>query len=98
MLRSERPSDGRSAPTSASLLPRFPLRLAAMMPALTAEPALPAAFLGVPFPLLSKPLPDAALSASCSPSSHHASYNTIGVTACFNAPKHDMSIISCVFA
>jgi hypothetical protein len=23
--------------------------------------------------------------------------NTLGVTACFNAPKHGMSIISCVF-
>ncbi|CAD6219209.1 unnamed protein product [Miscanthus lutarioriparius] len=48
------------------------------MPAPTAEPALPAAFLlRVPSPLLSTPLPGAALSASPAPSSsshHHASF------------------------
>lgn len=44
------------------------------MPAPTAEPALPAAFLCVPSPLLSAPLPGAAFSASPAPSSHHASF------------------------
>ena len=47
------------------------------MPAPTAEPALPAAFLCVPSPLLSAPLPGAALSVSASPapsSSHRASF------------------------
>ncbi|GJM98745.1 hypothetical protein PR202_ga15781 [Eleusine coracana subsp. coracana] len=40
-----------------------------------AEPGLPAAFLCVPFPLLSSPLPSAAVSASPAlPSSHHASF------------------------
>ncbi|CAN6195987.1 unnamed protein product [Urochloa humidicola] len=44
------------------------------MPTPTAEPALPAAFLCVPSPLLSAPLPGAAFSASPAPSSHHASF------------------------
>ncbi|GJN33961.1 hypothetical protein PR202_gb22592 [Eleusine coracana subsp. coracana] len=45
------------------------------MPAPAAEPGLPAAFLCAPFPLLSSPLPSAAVSASPAlPSSHHASF------------------------
>ncbi|KAG2635126.1 probable monogalactosyldiacylglycerol synthase 1, chloroplastic [Panicum virgatum] len=45
------------------------------MPAPPAEPALPAAFLCVPSPLLSAPLPGAgAASASPAPSPHHASF------------------------
>ncbi|TVU09593.1 hypothetical protein EJB05_43077, partial [Eragrostis curvula] len=44
------------------------------MPAPAAEPGLPAAFLCVPFPLLSTPLPTAAVSASPAlPSSNHVS-------------------------
>ncbi|KAK3133366.1 hypothetical protein QOZ80_6AG0535610 [Eleusine coracana subsp. coracana] len=45
------------------------------MPAPAAEPGLPAAFLCAPFPLISSPLPSAAVSASPAlPSSHHASF------------------------
>nr|CAB3453419.1 unnamed protein product [Digitaria exilis] len=44
------------------------------MAAPTSEPALPAAFLCVPSPFLSAPLPGAPFSASPAPSSHHASF------------------------